>query len=568
MIAMSPVRRASSSIDLRTYRPSGLRGNVLPSMPATGPHLRIVCINDVYSLENLPRVATVVARCKLEDPADLLLTTIAGDFVAPSLLSSLDAGRGMVDCLNAIPITHASLGNHEDDIPVEKLRERIAQFRGVWLSTNVLGLDPALRLCHVIEVTARDGQTVRVGLIGVVMVEPSAYHSAPFGGATMLPPNATAVSAAEHLLLEERCDVVIPMTHQSIEEDRVLAAMKVSRPFPVIVGGHEHEPFLATVGDTRIVKAGLDADHVVVVDLRWPAATEGEVARAAPHVQTTLVPVASFEEDAEMRARVDLHMRAVHELESATLLHLPPEQTLSSVGTRHSQTSLGTLLTTELRNACRAEAALFNGGGIRANRTYRGHLTYGDLKAEVPFDNEAVVVNLPGAVLAEAVLSSRQHAPDESGGFLQVDDGIEVDAQNRIVAIGEGPLDPARMYRVALVRNLLTGMDHVEPLVRYAREHPEVVPPPDTGREVKVILVEALSLRLFAELGTFEDMDENHDGVIDPHEIGNAVARATREPASNITIDLLLKAVQHRGGSIERAEAEAARLLATSSARR
>lgn len=522
-------------------------------MSDTGPHIRIVCINDVYSLENLPRIATLVTRSRKEDPADLLLTTIAGDFVAPSLLSSLDAGRGMVDCLNAIPITHASLGNHEDDIPVAKLRERIAQFRGVWLSTNVLGLDPALRTCHVIEVSSRGGRKVKVGLIGVVMDEPSAYHSAPFGGATMLAANPTAISAAEHLLSEEGCDVVIPLTHQAIEDDRALAAMKVSRPFPIIVGGHEHKPFIESVGDTQIVKAGLDADHAVVVDLRWRS--EG----ALPSVTVNLIPSSSLAEDPDMRARVDQHMKAVHALESATLLHLAPDETLSSEGTRRSQTSLGTLLASELRNALRADAALFNGGGIRANRTYRGHFTYGDLKAEVPFDNEAVVVDLPGAVLADAVRSSRARAPAESGGFLQVDDGVVVDAENRIQAIAGAPFDATRSYRVALVRNLLTGMDHVEPLVRYATEHPEVLPPPDTGREVKVILVEALSLRLFSGLGTFDDVDENHDGLIEPQEIAHAVSRATREPASEITVELLLKAVPHHGDGIARGEAEAAR---------
>ena len=528
---------------------------------AGSAHLRIVCINDVYSLENLPRIATLVARAKAEEPADLLLTTMAGDFVAPSLLSSLDAGRGMVDCLNAIPITHASLGNHEDDIPAAKLRERIEQFRGVWLSTNVLDLHPLLRTCHVIEVSSANGSKVRVGLIGVVMVEPSAYHSAPFGGATLLPANSTVVSAAEHLLVEEKCDVVIPLTHQSIEDDRELAATKISRPFPVILGGHEHKPFLETVGSTQIVKAGLDADHAVIVDLYFDDAR-------APRVVSKLVPASSVTEDAEMRERVNGHMRAVHELESATLIHLETDQVLSSEGTRRSQTSLGTLLATVLRNALRADVALFNGGGIRANKTYRARFTYGDLKGEVPFDNEAVIVNLPGSVIADAIKSSRAHAPAESGGFLQVDDGVVVDPENTVLEIAGMPFSAEKSYRVALVRNLMTGMDHVEPLVRYATEHPEVLPPPDTGREVKVILVEALSLRLFAGLGTFDEVDENHDGVIETHEIAHAVARATREPASQITVDLLLKAVTHRGDVIDPEEAQAARERATSSARR
>ena len=78
-----------------------------PSTAPRGPTLRLVCVNDVYSLENLPRLRTLVQRASDVDPPDVLLTSLAGDFVAPSMLSSLDAGRGMVDCLNAIPITQA-----------------------------------------------------------------------------------------------------------------------------------------------------------------------------------------------------------------------------------------------------------------------------------------------------------------------------------------------------------------------------------------------------------------------------------------------------------------------------
>lgn len=108
-----------------------------------GPTLRLVCVNDVYSLENLPRLRTLVRRCATEEPADVLLTTLAGDFLAPSLLSSLDHGAGMVACLNAIPITHVCFGNHELDIPMDQLADRVRQFRGTWLNTNVPGYVPS-----------------------------------------------------------------------------------------------------------------------------------------------------------------------------------------------------------------------------------------------------------------------------------------------------------------------------------------------------------------------------------------------------------------------------------------
>jgi len=50
--------------------------------------------------------------------------TLAGDFVSPSTLSSIDGGRGMVKTLRACGVTHVSLGNHEADIKQGVLRER------------------------------------------------------------------------------------------------------------------------------------------------------------------------------------------------------------------------------------------------------------------------------------------------------------------------------------------------------------------------------------------------------------------------------------------------------------
>ena len=101
------------------------------------PTLRIVSVNDVYSLEHLPRLKTLVAHYLDVNPADATLVVLAGDFVAPSLLSSLDAGRGMVDCLDDVGVTHVVFGNHVDDIPTAELHRRIEQLDGNWLSTNV-----------------------------------------------------------------------------------------------------------------------------------------------------------------------------------------------------------------------------------------------------------------------------------------------------------------------------------------------------------------------------------------------------------------------------------------------
>ena len=39
-------------------------------------------------------------------PSDRVVSMLTGDFLAPYLLSSIDAGKGMMDAINATPIDY------------------------------------------------------------------------------------------------------------------------------------------------------------------------------------------------------------------------------------------------------------------------------------------------------------------------------------------------------------------------------------------------------------------------------------------------------------------------------
>jgi 2',3'-cyclic-nucleotide 2'-phosphodiesterase (5'-nucleotidase family) len=499
--------------------------------------LRIVAFNDVYTLENLPRLRTLVEHHRRTDPADLLLVTLAGDFVAPSLLSSLDSGKGMVECMRMIGVTHAIFGNHEDDIPTEALRRRIKELGAVWLSTNA-EFDPPLPKSQVLSIGR-----VKVGLVGVVMTDEATYHRPPFGGGTLSPANAAARAEAARLMRDEGCACVIPLTHQTVAEDRELAHEQRDPPFPVIVGGHEHVVVNEEIEGTWLIKAGADAVHAVVVDLAWSADPPPAGVRDLPSVSIRVDDAANYVEDKALRARVDAHMHKVHDLEEATLMVVTKGSILSSVGARARQTSMGALMCSAIREALGAAGCVINGGGIRASREYRAHITYGDLKAELPFDNEVVVVDLPGRVLRDAIRASRARAPAESGSFLQVDDAMTVDDSNVLTAVGHTTLDPDGEYPIALVRELLRGLDHIDPLVVWAKENPSKVPPAGSGRETKEILIDAFSKALWRAMGGFDAVDTDHDGSVTEAEVFAAVARVTEEPGSHVTAGLVIHAL-------------------------
>lgn len=485
--------------------------------------LCVISVNDVYSLEHLPRLATLIAHHQATTKADRWLVVLAGDFIAPSVLSSLDGGKRMVECLNALGVTHVVFGNHEDDVPVSELSARVREFRGVWLGTNVHGFEPPLKESDVVEVAGK-----RVGLVGVVMDDLNVYRRPPFGGARLEHPNDAVVREAARLRRDERCDTVIAITHQWLEDDRRLAALGV---VPLILGGHEHDPFLERTEHTVLTKSGMDAVRaaVVTVTLTTP-----------PTIEVTHEAVAPYAEDVALRARVDEAHAFVERLAGAVLL--PKLQApLSSEGGRSRQTTMGTFVCSSLRAALGVDAALFNGGGMRGSETHHDVFTLGDLQSELPFDNEVVVVRLSGALIKEAVAYSRRLVPLGDGGFLHVDDQMRVASDGRTVThVANAPLDEAREYRVAVPRGHLLGLDRLEPFLRLSRERPEAIPAAGSGRPPRLILLEALVHARVAQLGGFDALDHDGDGKVTRADLVRAMEQAAGAPPTEATVSLVL----------------------------
>lgn len=455
--------------------------------------------------------------------------TLAGDFLAPSVLSSLDDGRGMVACLDAIGVTHVTFGNHEADIPLASLLARTDELHATWLATNVHDFARPLPAWDVVEVGG-----IRVGLLGVVLIDPRIYRRPPFG-ATLEEPLPAALREVAHLTGELGCAWVVALTHQSADDDRVLARALHGAPV-IILGGHEHVSLQEDVGGILVLKAGTEASHAMVIDAVWTGTEPG-----LPEVTARRVSVDDYPEDPALRALVELQLAPVRALATTTLVELPAGEMLSSVGVRTQQTSVGELVCSRLRDALDADACVFNAGGIRAAREYRERFTYGDLEAEVPFDNEVVVATLPGRVLRAAIVASRAHAPAEFGGFLQVDDGIRVDAAGEVTHVAGAPLDPARSYRVAMVRDLCFGLDHLEPLVEYVRAVPSSVPPAGGFRTPRELLVRAFARSLWAQLGGFAAVDANHDGRVSPGEVTAALGAARHGDTSELLGELIVR---------------------------
>ena len=237
----------------------------------------VLQLNDVYDAMaveggrrgGLARVATLRRQLAEENPN--LLAVLVGDFLAPSAISAVtgDCGLHMIEALNAMGLTHVTMGNHEFDLPEAELRQRIAESEFKWVVSNVKDGRGApfdrVDERDVVTFENRRGDAVRVALLGFcidLVKKPWLRYQGPIE------------SARQQLAaLGDGADVVVAMTHLSMAEDRELGT-EVPR-LDVLLGGHEHEAARAFVGadTTPIFKADSNARSAFVHRFRFDAET-------------------------------------------------------------------------------------------------------------------------------------------------------------------------------------------------------------------------------------------------------------------------------------------------------
>lgn len=286
---------------------------VLSSSSSRIARLRIVSINDVYELTNLPHLDTFLKSLSPKPSAVVL----AGDFLSPSVLSSIDGGRGMVSTLRAIGMTHVSIGNHEQDLRLDALHERLAELadgadsetttattttRGVIvLNTNMqTGLPPKAEWMRSVtqpySILASHCGNVKVALLGLLSDEPGVFRDNTFKSVP-IQNILDAYTGMHQRLVRRDVDLIVPVTHASVVRDKELAnhMLSLHGGSGVIIGGHEHDPYHEIVtakgpepeqgqalgnhpdhssisdndtGDAvHVLKSGMDARNACLIDL-------------------------------------------------------------------------------------------------------------------------------------------------------------------------------------------------------------------------------------------------------------------------------------------------------------
>ncbi|MEK5269308.1 5'-nucleotidase C-terminal domain-containing protein [Aeribacillus sp. FSL K6-8394] len=415
------------------------------------------------------KLSTLVKQFERENEHTILLD--AGDTFHGTTFATLEKGSSIVKIMNAIGYDNMAAGNHDFNYGYNRLLELAKMADFPILSANVIYEDTGELVLDPYTIREIDG--VKFGIFGLSTPE-THYKTHPknIKGLKFTDPVAAANKMVKELKQQD-ADVIIALTHLGTDESSTDTSLKVAQGAPgidLIVDGHSHTVDDIENSGTLIVSAGEYLKNLGVVELTFDENNQ-LIKREASRI--TKEEAANIQPDPAIE-------KVISEIENSQEAILAEEIGYTNVKldgereqVRAGETNLGNLITDAMLEITGADAALMNGGGIRAS-IEKGVITKGDVITVLPFGNYIQTIEITGDDLKKALENGVKSFPAVSGAFPHVA-GITfaIDASKpageRIhsVKINGKPIDMKKTYTLATNDFLAAGGDEYTVLSNY-----------------------------------------------------------------------------------------------------
>ncbi|MBD2503172.1 bifunctional metallophosphatase/5'-nucleotidase [Anabaena azotica FACHB-119] len=431
-------------------------------------NINLLQLNDIYEITpveggkrgGLARVATLREQLYKANPRTY--TILAGDAFSPSALGTAKigdtplAGQQMVAVMNSLGLDYATFGNHEFDIKENLFYKRLQESRFRWVSSNVSDSTGQpfkdIPRSIVFNVKGDLGAMVKVGLIGVTL------DSNPANYVKYTDPITAAQQEVREL--KGKVDIIVAITHQSIEDDHKLAENVPG--IDIILGGHEHENIQQWRGQnfTPIFKADANARTVYVHQLSY------DTTKKSLKINSQLIPITDqICEDEKVKKIVDEWVERGDKAFRDD--GFEPKQVIAKLdfaldglesSVRNKSTKLTELIAQAmLQEVPDADLAVYNSGSIRIDDEIPpGEITQYDVIRILPFGGTVVSVEIKGDLLQKALEQGEKNKG--TGGYLQTAN-VSQQANSGNWLIQGKPIDPNRDYKIATVDFLMKGKE-------------------------------------------------------------------------------------------------------------
>ena len=380
------------------------------------------------------------------------ISLMAGDLLMGTPFSTYFKGTLGARLLNEMRFDAMVVGNHEFDYGSANLMENVkGNLAMPLLSANIVNHNSGYPFQRT-AVLQLPGFASKIILIGLTTDQtPIATLPSNVAGLKFEDPIATACTLLKDAAPE---DLVIALTHLGVDEDKKLAL--ACPVIDVIVGGHSHTALFQPLVENGVIicQAGAYAEYVgkltIAVDHGKVTQHHGELIRLTSEIrddETISSIIKTY------REKLDKSLKRVIGKTEVFL-----EGSRSAVRSDRP-TNLGQLIAYVMMTNTGSEAALINGGAIRASIP-PGDITKEMLDTAFPFSNTVARVDLTGEDLAHIMRQSYALAPNSGGKLLSY--GIQLVATANgpaISKIGGRPFDPTAVYTVAVTDFLAQGGD-------------------------------------------------------------------------------------------------------------
>lgn len=179
-----------------------------------------------------------------------------------------------------------------------------------------------------------------------------------------------------------------------------------------------------------------------------------------------------------------------------------------------------------------------------------------------------VACYMRGRVLEATIRHSRQGArqtpPVSTGGYLHTCNNNQYnDEKQCIETIRKAPFNPDESYLTALPMHFFSGIDNHELLLEWAGES-GVHLTLDSEIPAKMVLVEICSAMVWMHLGSFENVDSEHDGVLTRDEVKARGAKMYGTEVADLVVDNIIAVADMNGdGTMTPLEMMVVQLVAT-----
>ena len=414
--------------------------------------------NDVHcSVDGYAKMAALKAEKQAETPYVTLVS--AGDYVQGGSMGAASKGGYIITIMNAVGYDYVTLGNHEFDYAIPRLKELTSELTATVLCCNLIDLEAGKRMFKPYEIVDYGG--TKVAFIGAATPysfssSTPAYFQDDKGEYIYSLCIDTYYDMFQNYVNDARyqgADYVVAITHlgDDVEVDPINSQelARHTEGIDVILDGHSHslvpERILTNKAGKKVLYSQTAAhfENLGVMTIR-------------PNGKITLelVPTESYtKEDPRVKAVTD-SLKEVYEKMGARRIgysevKLPAKDTDGDWLVRNQETALGDFCADAFRHILSTDIAFAGGGSLRDDLD-AGEIQYDDIFNVFPFNNTTSIAELTGQEILDVLEFSVYSYPVDFGGFLHVsgltftfDPSIEspviVDENKAFVKLDGGP---------------------------------------------------------------------------------------------------------------------------------